>query len=256
MGMIIVGVFIIYCIVGLVVSMLAYKFTKKAKYSILVILFFALLPTWDLLIQKAVKEYYVTFKMEPKIYAYPERDENGKIESLGFDRGLKLPYGSYYWFKDNQKFEKYTSKYSYKVISTKIYIYYEFFNEENNNTSFFRVNINPLKYKFIDKMTSRYQIIRYKEHKYLFGLINKRIYNMIDTKQNNKVLAHAYSYGFPRTNNIARYVRNNLLMLRVGASGTVELFRVHSFNNISKTLNKLFDLNIKVYEYTIKTKEK
>jgi len=83
-----------YLMFAIAVSTFIYKFLKKkeifGKYKrvlfsmlIAILIFFA--PQWDLLIQKAIKTYYENFKMIEEIYAYPEFDENGRIESLGVD---------------------------------------------------------------------------------------------------------------------------------------------------------------------------
>ena len=93
-----------YLMFAIAVSTFIYKFLKKkeifGKYKrvlfsmlIAILIFFA--PQWDLLIQKAIKTYYENFKMIEEIYAYPEFDENGRIESLGVEKNVFRRTASY-----------------------------------------------------------------------------------------------------------------------------------------------------------------
>jgi len=226
MGMIIVGIFIIYCIIGLAVSIITYKFTKKVKYLILVIIFFTLLPTWDLLIQKAVKEYYVTFKMEPKIYAYPEKDENGKIESLGLVNVTNKLNKDLY----KHNLYDYYSKYVDKFVELTTYDAKAINKEEK-----IRIYLNEQKYKFekIKKQTARYIIKESKPISCVFDLCEKYTYKIIDTK-NNILLAEVIKVYFTN-NNFAFYFRQNILSL-----GTINglLFYNKSIENIDN-FNKM-----------------
>jgi hypothetical protein len=98
-------------------------------------------------------------------------------------------------------------------------------------------------------MSARYQIIKNDKEEYLFGIFGIVKYDVIDTKFNNKLLANGYDYSFSRTDNIHRYIRNNILFLRAGASGEVELFWIKSFSDISYVLLKLFDLDVNIITY-------
>lgn len=256
--MIIVGIFIIYCIVGLVVSILAYKFTKKVKYSILVIIFFTLLPTWDLLIQKAVKEYYVTFKMEPKIYAYPEKDENGKIESLGLIDVKRTSYESMVSRKKNDDLSEgnfyknniVKQQVNKNKIKNLVNNYYEIDTDKLDNKG----NLNSIKwvkiytndnqkeiFEFIDKRTARYQV-KSKIHEYLFGLYKKKIFKIVDIK-NNKVLAEAIYVDFTKK---FSYFRNNFLCLSSGNG--IGMFYVKNISNLDEIFTKVFKIKINLYE--------
>jgi uncharacterized membrane protein YraQ (UPF0718 family) len=89
-GLLVLSVNVVYLVVSLVIGIIIGFVFKKWKIGIATFLIIALAPFWDLIIQKGVKTYYETFKMEDKIYAYPEFDKDGKIESLD----LTETYGS------------------------------------------------------------------------------------------------------------------------------------------------------------------
>lgn len=88
-GVLFIWVNILYVVFAYVLGTIAYFVAKRYypnyKNRIALGVFFIILlaPFWDLIIQKGIKTYYETFKMESTIYAYPQRDKDGKIESLG-----------------------------------------------------------------------------------------------------------------------------------------------------------------------------
>ncbi|MCD8545095.1 MAG: hypothetical protein LRY52_09695, partial [Sulfurospirillum cavolei] len=73
----------VYLLFSMLMGYLGYKMYKLKKVGVIVFLIVWMLPYYDLFIQKGIKTYYETFKMNNTIYAYPEKDENGMIESLG-----------------------------------------------------------------------------------------------------------------------------------------------------------------------------
>lgn len=54
----------------------------KGLISTIAFLVVLLAPFYDLIIQMGIKSYYQNYKMNDTIYAYPEKNENGKVESL------------------------------------------------------------------------------------------------------------------------------------------------------------------------------
>jgi len=88
-GVLFIFVNILYVVFAYALGTIAYFVAKRYypnyKNRIALGVFFIILlaPFWDLIIQKGIKTYYETFKMESTIYVYPERDKDGKIESLG-----------------------------------------------------------------------------------------------------------------------------------------------------------------------------
>ena len=85
------GIYILFCIfVSKIITLLstedlAVKMDKNVLY-LFVFMFFLLVPFWNLVLQKGIKTYYQVFMSNPTIYAYPEKDKNGKVESLAADK--------------------------------------------------------------------------------------------------------------------------------------------------------------------------
>ncbi|WP_162984600.1 hypothetical protein [Poseidonibacter antarcticus] len=78
--MLVIIVNVVYLLLSMLIGYLAYKFFKHIRKIVFIVVFLA--PFLDLIIQKNIKTYYQAFKMEGEIYAYPELDADGKIESL------------------------------------------------------------------------------------------------------------------------------------------------------------------------------
>ncbi len=250
MGMILGTMILVYILISFGVSFLIYKFSKKKILSSIIFILLVTFPFWDLIAQKAIKTYYLdSGLLEPKIYSMPEIDENGMIESIGFDKGLLFYHAMYYHLKNKQNFEKYLMEEINIKFQNRISNYYEFYYPFNNRNVFCKIYVKKKTYEFSDeKIDARYQILKNQEIDLFFGLAKKRTYKIIDKKFGSKILANVYGYSFTRTKNISRYVRNNLLML---SSDNVEFFKIQPFNNISKVLNRLFSLNIEIQEYKI-----
>ncbi|MBU0633267.1 hypothetical protein KKA17_11575, partial [bacterium] len=90
-GLMFIAVNLVYLLfsvtIGVIVLIILEKkskwtLTKRLSISTGIFLFVLILPFYDLLIQKAIKTYYETFKRNDTVYSYPEKDKNGKIESL------------------------------------------------------------------------------------------------------------------------------------------------------------------------------
>lgn len=83
---------LIVLIVNLLYILFAFTISKVAKHFLIkyyrhigkvVFVIVLLAPFWDLFIQKGIKTYYQLFDVGTAIYVYPEKDKDGKIESLG-----------------------------------------------------------------------------------------------------------------------------------------------------------------------------
>ena len=73
----------IYIFIAFLIYKLVLKDTNKKFLSSMVFIGILTFPFWDLIIQKGIKTIFeVSGVLEPKIYAYPEKDENGMIKSL------------------------------------------------------------------------------------------------------------------------------------------------------------------------------
>lgn len=82
MGFIIGPIILVYIIVSFFISRLIYKISKRGILSTVSFLMIVTFPFWDIVIQSTIREVYISSgALESKIYAYPEKDENGIIES-------------------------------------------------------------------------------------------------------------------------------------------------------------------------------
>lgn len=89
-GLIVLIVNLLYVLFAFIVSKVAKHFLSKYYRHIGKVVFVIVLlaPFWDLFIQKGIKTYYQLFNVGTAIYAYPEKDKDGKIESLGIGRSV------------------------------------------------------------------------------------------------------------------------------------------------------------------------
>ena len=238
-GLIILPILIMY----ILFAIFMYKITTSKIVLIVILLF----PFWDLIVQKGIKTYYQVFESEPIIYALPEFDKDGKIESLGLG---DIYYTSFGYFTTTEKFENF--KKSEKELYQKVNQYAELTAYmHGNNTKAIRVYMaddTPKRYEFIKKQKARYQVIASKPISYLFGFYKKRIYKLIDTKKNNRVLAE--SYAISSTVNKMRDFRRNVLWWQGGTGGSMIYVSGTSTLNLmfEKVLNmKLSNTNLNIY---------
>jgi len=220
-GLIILPILIAY----IVFAMFMYKLTTSKIVLIAILLF----PVWDLIIQKGIKTYYQVFESEPIIYAIPDFDKDGKIESLGLGDVTTEPISI---------FEK---KENYKIY-TKVDDFIEFstVSDEHDLLKLIKVFIKNKKYIAIDKSNARYQILASLPKSYFFNLYQKRDYTLIDTKQNNKILAKSFEVHFSNKYNL---FRRNVLFWQTGTGGN--LVYVSRINNINLMFKKIFSIGLR-----------
>ena len=91
-GIIIFPIVLIYIFVAFLIYKLVLKNTNKKFFSRMIFIGILTFPFWDLIIQKGIKTIFeISGVLEPKIYAYPEKDVNGMIESLSLVKVKYLP---------------------------------------------------------------------------------------------------------------------------------------------------------------------
>ena len=204
-----------YLLFSVLIGYLAYRFFRHKLKNIGKIVFVVVLlaPFWDLIIQKGVKTYYQTFKMEGEIYAYPEFDADGKIESL--DLTTKSGFNSISWYiehldyrykemtHENFGIEKFKidgvikdtdfDNRIKKFLELKVFD----FNKEEKKL---RVRFDDIKpqFEYIEKGTARYKIVT-NTKKYLFGIYSLSENSLIDNNT-NKTLAKDLSIKFNSEN--------------------------------------------------------
>jgi len=223
-GLIIFPILIVY----IVFAILMYKLTASKIVLIIILVF----PFWDLIVQKGIKTYYQVFESEPIIYAMPEFDKNGKIESLGV---VDIYYTSFGYFTTAEKFENFkkSEKELYQKVSKYVELTAYMRGENAKATRVYMADDAPKRYEFIEKQKARYQVIASKPESHLFGFYKKRIYKLIDTKKNNKVLAESYAISF--VGGKMRYFRRNVLWWQGGTGGSM------IYVSGTRTLNLMFE---------------
>lgn len=260
-GLQFIAVNFLYLLFSLIVGIIVYavlskreKFTKLKRFGIGVGTFLVvlLLPFWDLLLQKGIKTYYETFMMESQIYAYPEKDKDGKIESLGVGEVDRYPFD---FFIKNQKiflFDKLNLN-DMKISPDHIESWWHGQNiskfieigvyDDTHKTKLFRItytkepSITP-----ISQQSARYQV-RGIKHTYIFGLYTEFSFIFEDTRT-KKILAEAKTLILPPIKN---EFRNKYLLFR-GPSGSP--LQIENVSNSVETFQKVFGfpMNISVYD--------
>ena len=228
-GLIILPILIVY----ILFAIFMYKLTAS-KIVLIVILVF---PVWDIIIQKGIKTYYQVFESEPIIYAMPEFDKDGKIESLGLGDVTISPVQYFNPKNAFENFKKHNKEIYNKVdeyIEFIVYIRKEIY--EKKKIKAIRFNFSekiPIKYEFIDRQLSRYQLIVNKSVSY--GFHQKQYYSLIDTLKNDKVLAKSYVIRFVTK---MKDFRRNILGWQSGVNGE-ELVYVGGLNTTYDMLQKV-----------------
>lgn len=251
MGFIVILINLAYLVFSLVVGGITYYVVKNMmkkhalKIAISVFLITLLAPFWDLLIQKGIKTYYEVFKMDYTIHAYPEKDELGRVESLGVVKKVRTTSS----FLESQKASKYL-KNTFEVSKyLEIYLHNAFIKIKNNegetifkddfdnDVGYARVYFNqdPISYKKIKDETefnSRYQVLA-KTTKYYF--YNETIVEFWDKKRNT-LLATAMEVNFPVRNGENKF-RTKYLVWWINAGGGVyKLQRLRNYHTVFKSL--------------------
>lgn len=265
-GLQFIAVNFLYLVFSLFIGIIIYiilakkeKFASIKRISIGIGTFLVvwMLPYYDLFIQKGIKTYYETFKMNNTIYAYPERDKDGKIESLGVGRVNSFPIGFFISEKQSKKvffseidknslevkdyFHNWFQKYISDYLEIGIY-------DNADQIRLFRIlyYLSPYIEPTI-KQTARYQIFE-KRKVGIFGLYQETLFEFKDMKH-NRILASAWFVYFPVNKDA---FRNSFLLWR-GPSGIA--FSISNTGNIEEIFERLFNFHFKVGGHSIKYNE-
>lgn len=202
-GLLILIANLAYLLFAWFIGYLAYKLFKNKYKHIGKIVFVVVLlaPFWDLVIQKSIKTYYQVFKMEGEIYAYPEFDADGKIESLDITKRNSytlLRFTNHLNGRHNKiifsNIDIQNFKNTYFRKSTdfderiKSFLELKVFDDERIKKKL-RVRFDNIKpeFEYIESGIARYKIDEIKES-YLFDLYTVTEYLLIDNNT-NKILA-------------------------------------------------------------------
>ena len=257
MGFIFILVNLAYLVFSQVVGIITYfslkkipifaKHTRKLKaFSFVVFLVVLLAPFWDLIIQKGIKTYYENYKMGYTINAYPEKDENGMIESLG----VKYEYRHTSDYLISQKELKELKKeflidgflecYFFgsfeKIINEKSEITYK--TRYKPDLGYVRVHFDqvPITYEKIKDETefkARYQVLaKTKKHHFY----EETVIEFWD-KKNNILMSKALKVTFPVQDAKDKFRTKYLVWWMSAAGGT---FQLKGLDNTSEVAKELF----------------
>ena len=217
----------VYLLFSMVMGYLGYKMYKLKKVGVIVFLIVWMLPYYDLFIQKGIKTYYETFKMDNTIYAYPERDENGLIESLGIGKVVSKESSGY--LHNQQKLNKFKNFYAVKNFVE--FYFFGFFEQavDKDGKVIFKDNYQqdfgyarvyldetPMRYEKLkdeSEYKARYQVLGKEENGIFY---DKTIIEFWDMKE-HKLLAEGFKLSF-YTKDYDQKFRNKYLLFR-GPSG-------------------------------------
>ena len=251
-GLLVLSVNVVYLVVSLVIGIIIGFVFKKWKIGIATFLIIALAPFLDLIIQKGVKTYYQTFKMEDKIYAYPEFDKDGKIESLDLTESYPLTVINYFTKHLSLKYKEN----NFKDIPLSKFKMNNFMNEtdfddriknfmdinvfdDNKVRKKIRIRFDGIKpqFMFIENSNARYKMVS-KKHEHLWGLYKINELLLLDNKT-NEVLVQERGINF-KTGDKDKF-RNKYLLLKSANDRPFGISNVKSNGSTRKVLklNKL-----------------
>ena len=244
MGVLIVN--LVYLFISLIIGIIVGRVFKRWKVGIVTFLIVIILPFYDLIIQKGINTYYENFVTLEEIYSYPERDENGKIESLSIEKFIGTQ--SIESLKNVQKLE-YIKRYYHTLDFLDIYVYgsLEKIVDENGTVLYeekFRPNLGYIKLYLnkpniqyekisgIEEFSARYQIYS-KTTEYPFHI--ERLVEFWDKKK-NVLLAKGIEINFPQKDKDDNKFRNKYLLLKSGNGIGLSIQRIRSHHLVFEKL--------------------
>ena len=206
-----------------------------------------LAPFYDLIIQMGIKTYYQNFKMNDTIYAYPEKDENGKIENLGVGEVASFTISHFVEDKvrKNIVFEELSQKdlklsndfWGWYENHIQNYIEIGVFDDDKNR-KLFRIDYQKNSIEAIKNQEARYQVTG-NENQCTLNLCTKYTYIFKDI-QTQKKLANAWFINFKSPKDNFRY---KFLMWH-GANGIP--FSIEGLGNSKNIFEKQFGFRLNI----------
>lgn len=215
-GIIVIPILVIYTFFCYIVYRIVLGKTQKWLFSVSI--FFAVLtfPFWDLMVQQGIKSFYETFNLlEPTIYEMPQRDKDGKIESIGSS------FTHFIHFKDLKNKEALNNLLQ-ELRKDNISEFVEFdssIGDSRNNTyKEFIVKLNlyneEIPYEIIEKSQARY--VMQNTYKFNFSFLGIHLFKseqvIYDTKLQKAIAKSSNMIGFYVL--LMRYIRKNIFHLR------------------------------------------
>ena len=196
------GLYLLFSIfVGVSVYYLLQKKRWKGLISTTAFLVVLLSPFYDLIIQMGIKSYYQNFKMNDTIYAYPEKDADGRIESLSTYQSDSKSNSIFYYKNSYRDFLNVFSNVN-DFVEVKIRLDFD------SNTGKYigvsgeklvRINLKDESYMDISikDLKARYVVESNEFESMFFGIYHKKIFLFKDATR-QEILARAWKIEFPK----------------------------------------------------------
>lgn len=216
------------------VSFILSKILKSAIVFFLILISLLSIGYYDLFVKFAIKNYYQLTQMDSKIYVYPLKNKDEKIESLSMVGVYVHPlkFSTTLSSMEKDEIEKVHENYVEKFIDISTYTYR--FNNYIYNTE--RVHLNDSKYdeSSIDgqKEEARFEISKIYKESFLPKSFGKYEYRFLD-KKTNTVIATAFKISFLTTSN---KFRNKYLFWNKEKEEDFNIPPIQNFDNIYKKL--------------------
>lgn len=200
---ILVYIFICYLIYKLLIKDVENKTLAKVIFTLILTF-----PFWDLIVQKGIKTVYqVSGLLEPKIYAYPKKDENGMIESFSYGKS-----NSIYTEKRVQS-SVYGDLLKKKIKSIDFILI-----KKSNQIHRFYLDGDKVKSKIIPKESARYSFQLGKSKEKLFGLYAIQEKGVYDHKK-KEFIAKSFFWCPIKQFEFFEHIRKEIFFLK-SASGS------------------------------------
>ena len=206
-GLIIVPIFVFYLIVSYLGLNLIFKLLKLKVKQYIIIAIVILFPFWDLFIQKGIKTFYQIFLLYPTVYEMPERDNEGKIESLDLVSIVKY---NERFPPDKDDYNRYKKNVK-KFVEVGINSYKEY----KRTMKTIKIDLKNDTHKYINKSTARYSFQTPTDRKYIFFGIAYTTKNIIYDRLRNKIIIEGSSLKF--TDKFSWFRRNYLFLVTGGS---------------------------------------
>ncbi|NQY21499.1 MAG: hypothetical protein HRT40_09345 [Campylobacteraceae bacterium] len=244
-GLIILPIFIFYVVVAFFVFKLLLSMFRKKFSNILLLILVILLPFWDLLFQFGIRSFYQVFLLNPIVYEMPQKDKDGKIESIGDSLTFYLSMKN---IIDKEKLV-YRLNRIYPNLKEKVSDYIELnsmtgsYENKTNKDVIVKIFMLNNSYEIIDKTEARYikKSVDNPSSSLLGFKIRKDEYQIYDTKL-NKVIGSAPLFVIG-TVPFMEYIRREYFLMYVGPNQN-ELFNVGGagYASYDELVKILFDI--------------
>lgn len=243
-GLIILPIFIFYVIVGFLLIKFILKIFKKKFSNILLLLIVILLPFWDLLFQLGIRSFYQVFLLNPIVYEMPQKDNAGKIESIGKSLTFHMSIDD---IRNEQRLAYRLNK-RYPNLKEKVSTFIELksrigrYEDKTNKNIIVKVFMRNNNYEIIDKTEARYIVKRNEnvdDTHFLGYVIGKTFIQIYDT-QKDIVIAETLVMGVSGIK-FMEYIRRKYFLMYVGPRER-KMFSVRGAGYADRMIDEVFKI--------------